>query len=89
LEKLYAEKMGYDRDVEEMLFLDRPYREVKEYVEAHDRLLLPDFKADKPLNDWRNFVPFGIRGSWGTLSLEERVMCFVMSVNAANRYSWD
>ena len=81
--------MEYEHRVEELLFLDRPYREIKELVAGNSALLNPEFGADKPFNDWRNFVPFGLRQSWATLSQEERTMCYVMSVNAAKRYAWE
>lgn len=49
----------------------------------------PQFNKARKCHDWRNHVPDDIVALWKEMSVEARVMVFLMAERQANLEEWD
>ena len=48
----------------------------------------PQFSKARRYNDWRNYIPDEIRTLWNELSVETRVISFMMADKQARQEKW-
>jgi hypothetical protein len=72
--------------------LEKIMKKLYDIIKEHSdiaRLDDPQWDKRRKFNDWRNYVPDGIRDNWKFMVGESRILVYITAQQAANRENWD
>lgn len=49
----------------------------------------PHFEKEDRIHNWRNYVPEYLKALWSKLSLDQRLIIYVMAERQASKEEWD
>ena len=49
----------------------------------------PHFDKARKCHDWRNYIPDEVRDAWSEMTVESRVMVYILAEKQANAEDWD
>lgn len=49
----------------------------------------PQFDKARKCHDWRNYIPDEVREAWPQMTVESRVMVYILAEKQANAENWD
>lgn len=61
---------------------------IKEHREI-GHLDQPHFDKARRVHDWRNYIPDEIREVWSSMTVESRVVTYILAEKQANAEDWD
>lgn len=49
----------------------------------------PHFDKARKCHDWRNYIPDEVRDAWPQMTVESRVMVYILAEKQANAENWE